>query len=130
LCEECDKVFHKAASKKSHIRVPILNIDPVVLGKTLSGNNLESDMQINFYALYLLSESFKCRALQSCEIQHNKFDNSESLNEWLRVRESISIILIGSIRCILKDRRVRFFFRNIFCNTYLFSQDKISRIAL
>lgn len=27
LCDECDKVFHKSAAKKSHIRIPITNED-------------------------------------------------------------------------------------------------------
>lgn len=26
LCEECDKVFHKSAAKRSHIRIPVLNL--------------------------------------------------------------------------------------------------------
>ena len=90
LCAECDKVFHKSALKRSHIRLPIIEITShTQLWKTM-GTDFTNVLQ---------------REMSICSGSSNMFNrNSE---RFIKERVAFtSCLLLSHVNAILDDRKV------------------------
>lgn len=120
LCEECDKVFHKSAAKRSHIRVPVLNvplasqdINADLKGYDAKVTSLRKNGLSSTTSFSLLWESMNescTNALKSCGstpgvvLVMNYFDFETK--DFLTFKESVLCVLLAGIRGLLDDRKV------------------------
>lgn len=86
LCRECDRVFHKAATKRSHLRIPVVS-HVMILNKLLS--TLDSELH---------------QVLQSMNQQHSSMIRSPCGIEYLY---NTLCLLLYHFRTLMDDKRVR-----------------------
>ena len=99
LCQDCDKVFHKAASKRTHIRMPCAAVGPV--DRPLMRSIVKLLPEELRYIVYGMQEwHFSSTSSNSGGIGSSKPSPSVMVNE-------VVALLFASIRGIIDDRRVR-----------------------
>lgn len=92
LCQDCDKVFHKAASKRTHVRMPCSAVGPV--DRPLMRSIVQLLPEELRYIVYGMQEWHFSRCY------HEKSKSPVIVSE-------VVALLLGSIRGIIDDRRVR-----------------------
>ena len=72
LCQECDKVFHKSAVKKSHIRIPVLSntIKPLSPSGSLERLSLSRDRSISLKETTFSLNEHESTVGVSCALHH------------------------------------------------------------
>ena len=102
LCIECDRVFHKAATKKSHIRIPLHPHDARCSSSTENRHFHDMNELMTDYCI----DSFT--TLESID------PASQSVSGTV-TGSGIALILIASgLRGVIDDRRVRQYILNVF----------------
>ena len=134
LCDECDKVFHKSAAKKSHIRIPTLlhnnhldNYIPIKQKKAIDSSlayilNQNADITSMLAILSCKLEESSLKTLHKYNLLSTSIYASQSrivsLSETiaqvdgrpydLLYRECMSCILLTNIKGLIDDGKVRF----------------------
>lgn len=115
LCEECDKVFHKAALKRPHIRLPVcmpclpsLRAGAGPRGDSTQDGSLAIQQRLQQCLQVITQESRSSygTVTQSLSVLHSEkllWSNLSEMNTW---REVTSAVLLQSMLNVIQDKKV------------------------
>lgn len=102
LCVECDKVFHKSVLKRSHIRIPVMEILPD--SEIMMGGDLRAVIEEQLSVADNISHG---GAVSSSAREVWEGAGEEGLSEKKEFLGHASCLLLGHVKSIINDRQVR-----------------------